>query len=52
MTVFNEISGVERPEIIGAGAQNSCVVWIVSELRGKSNKIHVKRMKIRALGAD
>ena len=46
------ISGAEKAQILGAGVQNSCQVWIMSELRGKSNKICVKGMKIRALGAD
>ena len=39
MAVLDEISGAERPRIVGAGAQNSCQVRIMSELRGKSNKM-------------
>ena len=42
MAVFDEISGAEKAQILGAGAQNSCQVRIVSDLRGKSNKIFVK----------
>ena len=42
MSVFDEISGEERPQIVDAGAQNSRQVRIMRELRGKSNKIHVK----------
>ena len=50
--MFAEISGAEKAQILGAGAQNSCQVRITSELRGKSNKICVKKMKIRPLGTD
>ena len=42
MAVFNEILGAEKAQILGSGAQNSCQVQIMSELRGKSNKICVK----------
>ena len=42
MAVFDEISGAEKAQILGAGAQNSCEVGIVRELRGKSSKICVK----------
>ena len=42
MAVFNETSGAEKAQIVGAGADNSCQVQIMSELRGKSNKICVK----------
>ena len=42
MAVFDEISSAEKAQILGAGAQNSCQVQIMSELRGKSNKICVK----------
>ena len=52
MAVFAEISGAEKAQILGAGAQNSCQVQIMSELRGKSNKICVKKMKITPLGAN
>ena len=45
MAVFDEISSAEKAQILGAGAQNSCrkKVQIMSELRGKSNKICVKK---------
>ena len=52
MAVFDEVSGAEKAQILGAGAENSCQVRIMSELRGKSNKMCVKTMKIRALGAE
>ena len=52
MAVFDEISGAEKAQILGAGAQNSCQVQIVRELRGKSKKYVLKTMKIGALGAD
>ena len=42
MAVFDEISGAEKPQIVGAGVQNSCQGRIMSELRGKSNKICAK----------
>ena len=42
MAVFDEISSAEKAQILGAGVQNSCQVQIMSELRGKSNKICVK----------
>ena len=42
MAVFDEISGVEKAQILGAGVQNSCQVGIVSEFRIKSNKICFK----------
>ena len=44
MAVFCEISGGTM-QIVGAGAQNSCQVRIMGELRGKSNKICVKNKK-------
>ena len=41
---FSTRSRVQRPKIVGAGAQNSCqLVRIRSGLRGKSYKIHVKK---------
>ena len=43
MAVSAEISGVEKGQILGAGVQNSCQVQIMSELRGKSNKICAKK---------
>ena len=52
MAVFDEILGAEKAQILGASAQNSCQVQSVRELRGQSNKIVLKTMKIRALGAD
>ena len=44
MAVFDEISGAEKAQILGAGAQNSCQVRIMAlgGLRGKSNKICVR----------
>ena len=48
--MLNEISDVKKAQILGAGAQNSCQVRIMIELRGKSNKICVKTTKITALG--
>ena len=42
MAVFDEISGAEQAQILGAGAENSFQLRIMSELRGKSNKICVK----------
>ena len=42
MAVFDKIAGVEKAQILGAGAQNSSQVRTMSELRGKSNKICVK----------
>ena len=36
VAVFDKISGAEKAQILGAGAQNSCQVQITS---GKSNKI-------------
>ena len=45
MAVFDEISGAEKAQILGAGALNSCQARIMGELKGKSNKI-------RAFGAD
>ena len=42
MAVFDEISGAEKAQIVGAGAENSCQIWIMIELRCKSNKICVK----------
>ena len=42
MAVFNEISGAEKAQILGASAENSCQVQIMSQLKGKSNKICVK----------
>ena len=42
MAVFDVISGGEKPQIVSVVAKNSYQVQIVSELRGKSNKIYVK----------
>ena len=42
MAVFDKILGAEKAQILGAGAQNCCQVRIMSDLRGKSNKICVK----------
>ena len=42
MAVFDEISGAEKEQILGAGEQNGRQVRIMTELRGKSNKICVK----------
>ena len=42
MAVFDKILGAEKAQILGADAQNSCQVGIMSELRGKSNKVCVK----------
>ena len=52
MAIFAEISGAEKAQILGAGAQNRCQAQILIELRGKSNKICVKNIKIRPLGAN
>ena len=52
MAVFDKISGAVKAEIVGVGAQNSCQVQIMSELRGKSNKMCAKNNENRALGAD
>ena len=41
MAVLDKIPGAERPQIVGAGVQNRYQVWIMTELRGKRNKIHV-----------
>ena len=45
VAVFDEISGAEKPQILGVGAENSCQVRIMSELRRKSNKICVKNIE-------
>ena len=42
MAVFDGIVGVDKAQILGVGAQNSCQVWIVRKLRGKSYKVCVK----------
>ena len=42
MAVFDEISGAEKAQILGADAQNSCQVGMMSAFRGKSNKICFK----------
>ena len=42
MAVFDKTSSAEKAQILGAHAQNSCQVRIMSGLRGKSNKIFVK----------
>ena len=52
MAVFDEISGAEKEQILGADAQNSCQVQIMTELRAKVIKYVLKTMKIRVLGAD
>ena len=49
MASFDEISGAEEAQILGAGAQNSCQVRIMTELRAKVTKLVLKTMKIRAL---
>ena len=33
MAVFDEISGAEKAQILGAGAQNSCQVRCMSEFK-------------------
>ena len=50
MTVFNDISGAGKAQILGADAQNSCQVQIMSDLRGKSNKICVKNNENLSFG--
>ena len=50
MAVFDKISGVEKAQILGAGVQNSCQVQIMSELRGKTNKICVKKNENQSFG--
>ena len=45
MAVLDEISGAEKAQILGAGAEKSCQVRIMSELRRKSNKICVKNIE-------
>ena len=45
MAVFDEVSGAEKDQILGAGAENSCQVRIMSELRRKSNKICDKNIE-------
>ena len=52
MAVFDEISSAEKAQILGAGAQNSCQVWIMSEFRRKRTKYVLKTIKIRAFVAD
>ena len=48
MAVFDKISSAEKAQILGAGAQNSCQVQIMSELRGsKVTKYVLKTIKIR-----
>ena len=42
MAVFDEILDAEKAQILVAGAENSSQVRIMSELRGKSNKICIK----------
>ena len=42
MAVFDEFPGAEKAQILDAGEQNSRQVRIMTELRGKSNKICVK----------
>ena len=42
MAFFDEISGAEKGQILGVGVQNSCQVQVVSESRGKSDKMCVK----------
>ena len=42
MAVFDEISSAEKAQILGEAVQNICQVQMMSELRGKSNKICVK----------
>ena len=49
MAFLDEILGVEEAEILDAGAQNSCQVRIISELRAKVTKFVLKTMKIRAV---
>ena len=48
MAVFDEISGAEKAQILGA--QNSCQLWLMSELRGKSNNISVKNNENLSFG--
>ena len=49
MAVFNEILGAEKAQILGA--ENSCQVQIMSQLKGKSNKICVKNNENWSFGA-
>ena len=39
---FRRDLGCEKEQILAAGGKNSCQVRIMSELRGKSNKVCVK----------
>ena len=40
--VFDKILVAEKAQILGADAENSCYVQIMSKLRGKSDKISAK----------
>ena len=51
MVAFDEISGAEKAQILGAGMQNSCQVQVMSELRGKSYKTCVKNNENYCLGS-